>query len=41
MPTDVRGHSEVVLAVATAPYGRTIVTGSDDNTVKVWDATSA
>jgi WD40 repeat protein len=32
------GHTHWVLAVAVSPDGRTIVSGSDDRTVKVWEA---
>jgi hypothetical protein len=32
------GHTDVVTAVALSPDGRTIVSGADDCTVKVWDA---
>ena len=31
-------HSNVVLSVAFSPDGKTIVSGSDDKTLKVWDA---
>ena len=33
-------HSSVVTSVAFSPDGSTIVSGSDDNTIKVWDAGS-
>ena len=33
-----RGHKKWVLSVAYSPDGRRIVTGSDDQTVRVWDA---
>ena len=33
-----RGHTEPVLAVAFSPDGQRIVTGSADDTAKVWDA---
>jgi len=35
-----RGHLEVVGSVAFSPDGRRIVTGSDDQTAKVWEAAS-
>jgi WD40 repeat protein len=31
------GHTDVVLSVAVAPDGQTVVTGSGDGTVRVWD----
>ena len=31
-------HSMVVYSVAFSPDGATIVSGSDDETIKVWDA---
>ena len=31
-------HSDAVLSVAFAPDGKTIVSGSSDKTIKVWDA---
>jgi WD40 repeat protein len=34
------GHTDWVRAVAVSPDGRTIVSGSDDRTVKVWEAES-
>ena len=33
-----KGHTSSVYSVAFSPDGRRIVTGSWDNTVKVWDA---
>ena len=33
-----RAHSRRVLSVAFSPDGTTIVSGSDDQTLKVWDA---
>ena len=34
------GHEELVYSVAFSPDGKRIVSGSYDNTVKVWDAES-
>ena len=31
-------HSNCINSVAFSPDGKTIVTGSDDQTLKVWDA---
>ena len=31
-------HSHIVMSVAFSPEGATIVSGSDDKTIKVWDA---
>ena len=33
-----RGHSDLVRSVAYSPDGKHIASGSDDNTVKVWDS---
>ena len=32
------GHSNLVMSVAFSPDGTTIVSGSADQTIKVWDA---
>ena len=34
-------HSSWVRSVAFSPDGKSIVSGSDDGTIKVWDAGSA
>mgnify|MGYP002525352262 CR=1 FL=1 len=36
----VEGHSGDVTSVSFSPDGKRIVSGSDDNTVKVWDISS-
>ncbi|MFA5922663.1 MAG: WD40 repeat domain-containing protein [Methylococcaceae bacterium] len=33
----VQGHSKEVLSVAFAPDGKTLASGSNDNTIKLWD----
>ncbi|MFM6393669.1 MAG: WD40 repeat domain-containing protein, partial [Dolichospermum sp.] len=30
-------HSNWVTAIAVTPDGETMISGSDDNTIKVWD----
>ena len=32
------GHSDGVISVTFSPDGKRIVSGSDDNLVKIWDA---
>ncbi len=32
------GHSHIVQCVAISPCGKMIVSGSNDNTVRIWDA---
>ena len=33
-----RAHSDCINSVAFSPDGKTIVSGSEDQTIKVWDA---
>jgi WD40 repeat protein len=35
------GHTELIAALAISPDGRTLITGSRDNTIRVWDVNSA
>lgn len=39
-PIALRGHAENVNAIAFAPDSRSLLTASDDNTVRLWDLTS-
>ncbi|MFM6726125.1 MAG: WD40 repeat domain-containing protein, partial [Dolichospermum sp.] len=31
------GHSDYVNAIAVTPDGKTVISGSDDNTIKIWN----
>ena len=35
-----RGHIRLVSSVALSPNGNLVISGSDDNTVRIWDVTS-
>ena len=35
-----KGHTDAVRSAAFSPYGQRIVSGSHDNTLKIWDASS-
>jgi WD40 repeat protein len=39
-PEMLNGHSDWVNSVAFSPDGTQIISGSDDNTVWLWDATT-
>ena len=41
LPRDLNGHSSSVHACAISPDGKFIVSGSSDNTIKIWDAAKA
>ncbi len=34
------GHKDIVYSVAFDPSGRTLASGGDDNTVKLWEVAS-
>ncbi|MCC5661396.1 WD40 domain-containing protein [Nostoc sp. XA010] len=36
MPQSFAGHADLVYAVAISPDGQTLVSGSKDNTIKMW-----
>jgi WD40 repeat protein len=38
MLMSMEGHSDSVRAVAFSPDGARVVSGSDDNTVRIWDS---
>ena len=40
MADSFKGHTDYVLSVAYSPDRRHIVSGSRDNTIRVWDATT-
>ena len=37
-PLTLKGHSSLVFSVSFSPDGKRIVSGSNDRTLKVWDA---
>ena len=40
LPRRVQGHTKAVLGIAFSPDGRHLVTGSDDETMRIWDLAS-
>src|SRR5438067_2341312 len=38
MVADLKGHSDVIYSIAFTPDGKQVVSGSFDNTVKLWEA---
>ncbi len=36
-----RGHGDIIWQIAWAPDGRTLASGSDDKTIRLWDVEAA